>query len=80
MTATIISTPPALCNKNGNVHKAKLARLERAMQSAHPRAFIALTDRFSVIEIQASEAIFCGEDADQSLRTAFRQAVASCGY
>jgi hypothetical protein len=80
MTATIISTPHALCNKDGSAHKAKLARLERALQAEYPRASIGLIDRVNVIEVQASERVFFGDGGEQALWTAFREVAAACGY
>ena len=80
MTAIIISTPHALSNNDGSAHKAKLARLERALQAEHPRANIALIDRVNAIEVQASERVFFGSDADRNLGRAFDEACTACGY
>ena len=80
MTATLISTPHALCNNDGSAHKAKLARLERALQAAHPRANIALIDRVNVIEVQASERCFYGDRGEQALWAAVREVAATLGY
>ena len=80
MTAIIISTPYALSNRDGSAHKAKLARLERALQAEYPRANIALTDRVNAIEVQASERVFWGHDADRNLGAPFDEVAAACGY
>ena len=80
MTAVLISTPHALSNRDGSAHKAKLARLERALQAEYPRASIGLIDRVNVIEVQASERVFYGNGADNALVNAFHEVAAACGY
>lgn len=80
MTAVLISTPHALSNRDGSAHKAKLARLERALRAEYPRANISLRDRVNAIEVQASERVFWGHDADRNLGAAFDEVATACGY
>jgi hypothetical protein len=80
MTAITVSTPYALLTASGAAHKAKLARLERAMQSRSPAGDIVLIDRINAIEIRASQRCFYGNEGEKGLRYAFNEAAEACGY
>lgn len=80
MTAVFIATPRSISNRDGSAHRAKLARLERALRDEYPRASIGLIRRAKVIEVQASERVFYGCGADNALAKAFREVAAACGY